>query len=882
MLTDKQQKKEFKKVASAEPDKFYPTKKLKSEGFMRKECTKCGMFFWTVVKTRTVCGDPACSGGFDVVTNNPAKVSLTYEGVWNKIVEMLQPRGYKKVDRYPVVARWNPTMTYTIASIAAFQPYVITGETEPPAKKLIIPQFCLRFGDIDNVGITGSHCTGFVMIGQHAFLSREEWNQEQFFTDIYEFLTIGIGLDTKEITIHEDAWAGGGSFGPCMEFFSRGVELFNQVYTMFEQTPDGNKELRLKVLDMGLGMERIAWFSQAKPNLYEATFPAVLSQVRERTKVEPDFDLYKKFSRYSAYLNVDEVDNIEDAWQRVAQEMKVDIKLLREKIMPMAALYSIAEHARALLVAINDGGLPSNTGGGYNLRVILRRALSFIDQYGWNLDLGEIAGWHAEELKTLFPELLRGIADVKKILAFEKQKFAETKENVQRIILRIVKENQDITLDRLLELYDSQGIAPELVKREADKVGKKVAIPDDFYKRVGELHEKREQIHATKRQADIDLGGVPDTEAMYFDDYSRLETKAKAIKIIGKYVVLDKTLAYPTSGGQLHDIGTINGQKFIDAFKDGGIIVHVMDGTPVFKEGDIVALKVDKPARDQLSQHHTATHVVNAAARIVIGSHVNQAGAKKTIEKAHLDITHYDSLSKEEEKAIEKEANRIVKENIKIKASFMPRSQAEQQYGMAIYQGGAVPGKKIRIVAIGDKLDVEACGGTHLHSTGEIGSIKIIKSSKIQDGIVRIEFTAGPAAKATASQEGNILADAAKILGVKPSQVPARGNEIFTKWKKLKKVVGTDKEIPAELLVLTETKESTGDALSEVAAIFNTQPEHVPKNVEKFVKQYNDLVEQARNQQPVAKPVEKPGAKPVSEKSAPVKAAANQPRKKSY
>ncbi|MBN2153230.1 MAG: alanine--tRNA ligase [Candidatus Lokiarchaeota archaeon] len=857
MLTDKQQKKEFKKVASADPDSYYPTRKLKAEGFARKQCTNCGMFFWTVVKGRTVCGDPACSGGFDVVSNNPAKVSLTYEGVWNKIVEMLEPRGYKKVDRYPVVARWNPTMTYTIASIAAFQPFVITGEVEPPAKKLVIPQFCLRFGDIDNVGITGSHCTGFVMIGQHAFLSREEWNQEQFFTDIYEFLTVGIGLEKKEITIHEDAWAGGGSFGPCMEFFSRGVELFNQVYTMFEQTPEGDKELRLKVLDMGLGMERIAWFSQAKPNLYEATFPAVLEKIRERTKVEPDFELYRKFSRYSAYLNVDEVDNIEDAWRRVAREMKVDIALLRGRIMPMAAIYSIAEHARALLLAINDGGLPSNTGGGYNLRVILRRALSFIDQHGWDLDLGEIAAWHAEELKTLFPELLRGVDNVKKILAFEKRKFEETKGNVRRILERIVKENQEVTLDRLLELYDSQGIAPELVKREAEAVGRKVDVPDDFYKRVGELHERKEQIHATKRQADIDLAGVPDTEPMYFDDYAKLDAGARVIKVSGKYVVLDKTTAYPTSGGQLHDVGTIGGRRFVDAFKDGGVIVHVMEAQAPFKEGDAVAIKVDKSWRDQLSQHHTATHVVNAAARAVLGSHVNQAGAKKTIEKAHLDITHYDSLSKDEEKAIEQEANRIVEQGIPISAGFLPRSQAEQKYGMSIYQGGAVPGKNLRIVAIGDGLDVEACGGTHLHNTSEIGKIKIIKSSKIQDGIVRIEFTAGPAASVTAKQEGDLLGETARIFGVKSSQVPARGNEVFSKWKKLKKIVGTDKEIPEEILVLSDTAESKGDALAEIAEVFKTQPEHVPKNAEKFLRQYYELVDRARKQL-AAKPPAKP------------------------
>jgi alanyl-tRNA synthetase len=854
MLTDKQQKKEFKATASAEPEKYYPVEKLISEGFIRKQCTICGMFFWTVNEDRTVCGDPACSGGFDVVTNNPAKNRLSYEDVWNKIVEMFEPRGYKPLKRYPVVSRWNPTTPYTMASIAAFQPYVITGEAEPPAKMLIIPQFCLRFGDIDNVGITGSHCTGFVMIGQHAFLSREEWDQERFFTDIYEFLTAdeGVGLDKSEITIHEDAWAGGGSFGPCLEFFSRGVELFNQVYTMFEQTPEGNKELRLKVLDMGLGMERIAWFSQATPNLYEATFPYVLDKIREITNVEPDFDLYKQFSRYSAYLNVDEVDNILDAWGRVAAEMDVELDVLREKIMPMAAIYSIAEHARALLVAINDGGLPSNTGGGYNLRVILRRALGFIDEYGWNLDLGEIAEWHAEELKNLFPELKDGIENVKKILAFEKHKFEETKENVKRIIAKILAEGEDITIERLLELYDSQGISPELVKKEASLAGRKVDVPDDFYKQVGELHEKREQIYATQRQADIDLSGIPDTIPLYFEDYATLECEAEVLKVEGVYVVLDRTVAYPTSGGQLHDIGTINDQEFVDVFKDGSIIIHQMAAEPSFAAGETVTVKVNPDVRKQLSQHHTATHVVNAAARAILGSHVNQAGAKKSLEKAHLDITHYDSLTKDIEDQIEAEANRIVQADIPITTEFKSRTRAEQEHGMAIYQGGAVPGKNIRIVEIGDGIDVEACGGTHLHSTGEIGKIKILKSTKIQDGIVRIEFTAGAAAEQAAGKEESLLNEAASIFGVDPSQVPARAAEIFAKWKRLKKLVGTGKEIPEELLSLVSSEEEQGDALQKTAEIFNTQPEHVPKNAEKFLRQYNDLVEQAKAAPPPA------------------------------
>ncbi|HEC37374.1 MAG TPA: alanine--tRNA ligase, partial [bacterium] len=298
--TDKELKRVFKKITSKNPDEYFPTNELRSLGYIRKQCERCQAYFWTTREERKVCGDPACSGGFQVVIDNPSKIKLSFIEVWEKIVEILEPRGYKPIKRYPCVARWNPTSEFTIASISAFQPYVITGEVEPPAKKLIIPQFCLRFNDIENVGITGSHNTGFVMIGQHTFVSPSEWNQGELFMDIHDFIHEGVGLPLEEITIHEDSWAGGGSFGCSLEFFSRGVELFNQVYTMFEQTPEGPRELKLKVLDMGLGQERVAWFSQGTPNMYEAIFPDVLSKLRDITKINLDLDLYNEFSQYSA------------------------------------------------------------------------------------------------------------------------------------------------------------------------------------------------------------------------------------------------------------------------------------------------------------------------------------------------------------------------------------------------------------------------------------------------------------------------------------------------------------------------------------------------------------------------------------------------------
>jgi len=481
---DKELKKIFKTIASKNPDEFFPTQELRQLGYIRKQCECCGTYFWTTIRERKVCGEPVCSGGFQVTENNPIKKKLSYIGVWEKIVEVLEPRGYVPIKRYPCVARWDPTSEFTIASISAFQPYVITGEVDPPAKKLIIPQFCLRFNDIENVGLTGSHNTGFVMIGQHVFVPPEEWNQGELFLDIHAFIHEGVGLPKQEITIHEDSWAGGGSFGCSLEFFSRGVELFNQVYTMFEQTPDGPQELNIKVLDMGMGHERVAWFSQGTPNIYEATFPDVISKLKDITKVETHFELYNEFSRYSAYLNIDEVDDMDAAWEKVGTELKIDVNELKQKILPMTALYSIADHARTLLFAINDGKLPSNVGGGYNLRVILRRALNFIDKFGWDIEISDVCNWHAKELKGLFPEVSGRLDEIKKILSVEKEKYYTTRRKASKMLEKLLAKG-DISTETLIEIYDSKGINPEMVKDAATKFGKKIKIPDRNKSRDG-------------------------------------------------------------------------------------------------------------------------------------------------------------------------------------------------------------------------------------------------------------------------------------------------------------------------------------------------------------------------------------------------------------
>ena len=404
-MTDKELKKEFKAIASKTPDKYYATSVLKQEGFARKQC-KCGTFFWTVNNEQKTCGDPSCSGGFKFIGEGLVKEKLDYIDIWNKFSQHFKKLGYTPIQRYPVTARWRNDTDFVQASIYDFQPYVVSGEVKPPANPLVVPQFCLRFNDIDNVGITGAHFTGFVMIGQHAFMPPDKFDHKKYFSDIHSWLTKGLKLPNKEITYHEDAWVGGGNFGPCMEFFSRGLELGNQVYMQYEVLPNGQKkELSLKVLDMGMGHERNAWFAQATSTSYDAVFPTVCKKLYSATGVKVDNELMKKFLPYASYLNVDEVENIDKAWQNVSKKVGVTTKEIKDFVLPLSGIYSIGDHTRSLLVALNDGALPSNVGGGYNLRVILRRALGFIDKYGWDIDLIKVAEWHAEYLKKLFPEL---------------------------------------------------------------------------------------------------------------------------------------------------------------------------------------------------------------------------------------------------------------------------------------------------------------------------------------------------------------------------------------------------------------------------------------------------------------------------------------------
>jgi alanyl-tRNA synthetase len=584
MKPEKKIKKQIIEKASNNPEKFYPVKTLESFGLKRYTCKKCGTKFWSS-KERDVCGDTNCVGGYTFINNSPAKVNLDFQEVYFKFSEMLKKEGYTPIKRFPVVARWRDDLDFTIASIVGFQPYVVKGIVQPPANPLTVPQICLRFPDIDNVGYTGRHHTGFTMIGQHTFQKPENYKPEEYFKVWFNWYLEGLKIPIDELTVHEDAWAGGGNCGPSLEVFCRGLELGNQVYMMYDMAEATDisdlKELNIKVLDMGMGQERCCWISKGSVNSYEANMPEACNYLFEKTGVKKDFEIYNKFLPYSGMLNLDEVDDIELVWKDISEKIGVEENKLKEIIEPLAGIYSIADHTRTLLYALSDGALPSNVKGGYNLRLIFRRAMDFITKHNWNVKLFDVIKIHAKSLKELYPELSENLNDIKKIIEFEEKKYFEHKEKVKNKIETIIKKGKIPTIDDFIKYYISDGIMPEEIQKGFKLKGKEIQIPTNFYTLITEYFEnkKSSDLKQKKNKLSNYIDRLPKTQLLFYEDSFKYELDdAKIIKIIDvdneKYIVLDKTIFYPTMGGQSSDVGFIGDYEIAEAINVDDVILH--------------------------------------------------------------------------------------------------------------------------------------------------------------------------------------------------------------------------------------------------------------------------------------------------------------------
>ncbi len=744
-------KREILKEFSSDSDRYYKVKLFEEQGFVRKSCSKCGRFFWTLDSGRDMCPEDA-DDTYSFIGDPPTTKRFDYTEAWKQVEEFFVKNGHTSVSRYPVVCRWRDDLYFTIASIVDFQRVMGSKVVfEFPANPLVVPQTCLRFKDLENVGVTGRHFSSFCMIGQHSIPdSNGYWKDECVDLD-FRLLTEQFGIKKEEVVFVEDVWAGGGSFGSSLEYFVRGLELGNAVFTEFQGELGKHTVLDQKIIDMGAGLERFAWITMGTPTAYDCCFGPITNHLMQKIGIESDSDMLRNyFTAISKNLEI--YDDLIDVRKHAVKNTGLTDDQVRKIITPLEGMYLIADHLRTLIFAIADGALPSNVGGGYNLRMMIRRIRGTVDRMNLKLDIDELVDMHIDYLKNTYPELDSKREDVKTILKIESQRYVESKSRMKKIAKKMSQKDRAHTVDELITLYESDGVTPEYLK-EINAISE---IPSSFYAKLSDLHQSDKK----KTVEQLSIEGLPETEMLFYKD-DPMSFDAKVLRVIDDLVVLDRTSFYARGGGQEPDYGTISGSKVIDVNKHGSVILHKLEGD-IPKEGDTVSCKVDETRRSNITKNHTSTHILNASARKILGSWVWQHSAFKDDDHARLDITHHSSLTKKQKQQIEDAANDMIKQDLSVTIEYFDRGTAEQKYGFRIYQGGVVPVKSVRIVSIEDK-DIEACGGTHVKKTGDIKLIKITRTKRIQDGVIRIEFVSGNTAQEYVNEQKLTLAEMSEM-----------------------------------------------------------------------------------------------------------------------
>ena len=819
----------------SELEEEYRLKYFEKEGFERKSCPDCGAQFWTRDPARTTCGEPPC-GEYTFIDNPGFEETYTLSEMREEFLSFFEANGHERIDPYPVAAnRWRDDVLLTQASIYDFQPLVTSGKTPPPANPLTISQPCIRMQDIDNVGKTGRHTMAFEMMAHHAFNVRDDaeetyaYEGEVYWKDrtveLCDQLFESLGVDLEEVVYIEDPWVGGGNAGPAIEVIYRGVELATLVFMSLEQDPDGEYEMKdgnrysymdTYIVDTGYGLERWTWVSQGTPTVYEAVYPDMIAFLKENagiTHTDEEAALVHRAAKLAGHMDIDEIENLETARAELAAELDVDPDRLTALMEPLESCYAIADHCRTLAYMLGDGIVPSNGGTGYLARMVLRRTKRLCDTIGVDAPLDELVDMQAERLGYENRDTIRDIVRT------EVEKYRETLDRGSRRVEALAEEyagrGEAIPAAELIELYDSHGIQPDMVEEIAAEVGATVDRPDDFYSLVAARHDDAATPASPDGTAGERFGDLPETEKLYYDDQQRTEFEAVVLDVFeredGYDVVLDQTMFYPEGGGQPADTGTLSTEETTVEVSDvqeyDGIICHRTDIDP--GKGEFVNGRIDAVRRRRLMRHHTATHIVGHAARTVLGDHIRQAGAQKGTASARIDVLHYERIDPQVVRDIERLANEIVMANTPVSQEWPHRHEAEAEHGFDLYQGGIPPGTNIRLIHVDE--DVQACGGTHVARTGDIGAIKIRSTERIQDGVERITFAAGEAAIEATQRDEAALSAAADVLDVSPAEVPETAARFFEEWKARGKQIDELKER------LAEARAAAADAGEEVS-----------------------------------------------------------------
>lgn len=817
-------------------------------GYVRRQCRVTSLWFWTTNPDRDTCGDTSEDEysfiGAPLIGGFEQRGKALKDAMREAFLTFFETSKHIRIDPYPVLARWRDDIHLTIASIADFQPHVTSGEVLPPANPLTISQPCIRLTDVDAVGRSGRHLTTFEMMAHHVFNRAEEgeliyW-MEECVQYCHEMLTVTFGIKSEEITYVENPWCGGGNAGAAVEVIVGGLELATLVFMDMEEHPEGEVELKgdryrrmpLQIIDTGYGLERFCWAAAGTPTIYEAIYPETVAWLKQLagfgdvTKQWPELNLDRllgEMSRLNGIMNIEagvDGDELIQLFLNRLRERGIDVTAEQFSAVtePLANIYAIPDHLHALCNMLGDGLVPSNAKAGYLARMLARRVLRMRDELAIEVSLPDLAEHHLEINlgNHLNKQSRQGLLT---ILKLEEERYEEMlrkgKNVIQTQLKGVKKDAHSIPDEALFTMNDSHGLAPDMAITLARDAGwEYVQLRTGFSAEMAERHARMAKEAARTNDGDepkFDVASFAPTEPLYYADVSIKSFDSEVIGVLPlskdqgpdgatNAVVLSSTAFYPEGGGQEGDYGQlIQGDSSIlvlDTQKVGDVILHLCNGK--VKVGQTVTGQLDWKRRKQLMDHHTAVHIVGGAARRILGPHVYQAGANKSVESGRLDITHFNRLTRDDLDTIEALANEVLGEVSRTEKTELNRKDADEIYGFDLYQGGAPKGNSIRVLKIAEH-DVQACGGTHHDEPGQIGSIRIIRSNAVQDGVERLHIVAGEAALQYARTQDEILRASSEIFGVPSNDLPKAAERFFTEWKEQRKTI---EQLEAEIVRL--------------------------------------------------------------------------------
>ena len=731
-----------------------------------------------------------------------------------KYLAFFESKGHLRLGSFPLVPNNDKSLLLINSGMAPMKKY-FTGEVTPPSKRVTTCQKCIRTPDLERVGITARHGTFFEMLGNFSF---GDYFKNEAIPWAWEFLTKTLEIPENLLwpSVYEDddeAYAlwrdvigvpeerivklgkadnfwehGTGPCGPCSEiYFDRGekygcgspdckpgcdcdryMEIWNNVFSQFNNMGDGTyTELENKNIDTGMGLERLACIMQDVDNMFE----------------------------------VDTIRNILDkvcaiSGKEYGKDAKTDI-----------SIRAITDHARAATFMISDGIIPSNEGRGYVLRRIIRRAVRHGKLIGINHPFFmELCDTVIDENKSGYPELIEKKELITKVITNEEASFNKTIDQGLRMLESLTAKGDILSGEDAFKLYDTYGFPVDLTR---DILAEKNMSLDE--KRFLELmEEQRNKARSSRKAADgeswksdgISFDGIDATE---FLGYTEDECEAEIVDIVveGEHtatayegskaiIVLDKTVCYAESGGQVGDSGviTLNDSEFTvsDTKKNqGGIFTHfgtVTNGT--VSVGEKIKVAIDKERRNAIRRNHTAAHLLQAGLRAVLGNHVEQAGQLVNEKSVRFDFTHFSALTEEETEKVESFVNDVILGGIAVDNREMPIDEARKLGAMALF--GEKYGDVVRVVAAGDK-SIELCGGTHVDNAAKIGLFRIISESSVAAGVRRIEAVTGANVIALLDRYKNLINETAVNLKAQNADdIARRAAQVTAELKECEKL----------------------------------------------------------------------------------------------